>query len=486
MDFCRRTNAAWENPNYLTSTKQRQAYLQVIRQKEGQTLKELYGDSNERHSASSGDITNQKLSKFMQILDARGKGVTDLAYRVHSSAFEEVEQEREVEFQVEEVREVQRATHYKALEFPGLHAAIKHFCKTGVLKGVDGYEQAFSALARTALGKQFGVHTTFSNLYVSKEFMRTIKANNRNEVHDVYFRQVEWILWSPSTQTAVIIIPEEADKLLHLLKSAEQPMTHLIPYSSPVTKSMVKFGTLTYYAFPALPSGHQFPAWLPIEVGILAGRLYLGYSEYAPLLEYLQVEETATDDPLAVLSDRTNVTKTEVTQGDKVANGDDTTSVTENTLFTSNPLGFLLEWLSLRRRGQDITHTPMGYVCQRQKLTAEHPFFKAWEATVPQGDGTMAGLQRRRSTEESESESEDEEDVHSEQDDEWDREEDDDNATADGGPVVVDGPDADDDSGGTAGSDEMEMSSEEESYRGGPLFGGGGVARVLDFVKKKG
>jgi hypothetical protein len=38
-------------------------------------------------------------------------------------------------------------------------------------------------------------------------------------------------------------------------------------------------------------------------------------------------------------------------------------------------ISFILEWLSLRRRGQDIMHTPLGYVCQGRPLGIEHAFF---------------------------------------------------------------------------------------------------------------
>jgi hypothetical protein len=104
---------------------------------------------------------------------------------LHSSALEEVEQEREVEFQVEEVREVQRPVHHTALAFPGIHPAISAFVRTGLLYGEEGYEHVFTAMARTSVGKKFSVAGTKSQLFVagtksqlfvSAEFMRTIKT----------------------------------------------------------------------------------------------------------------------------------------------------------------------------------------------------------------------------------------------------------------------------------------------------------------------
>jgi hypothetical protein len=43
--------------------------------------------------------------------------------------------------------------------------------------------------------------------------------------------------------------------------------------------------------------------------------------------------------------------------------------------FTRKPLTFLQEWLTVRRKGQDFAHTPMGFICQGKQLLESHPFF---------------------------------------------------------------------------------------------------------------
>ena len=103
---------------------------------------------------------------------------------IHSSALEEVEQEREVEFQVEEVRQVQKPKPYTALTFPGLHPAVALFAKTGKLSGRKGYEQAFAALAGTNIGRKYNVCPTTSRLFVSTEFMRTIEIEKCRPPND--------------------------------------------------------------------------------------------------------------------------------------------------------------------------------------------------------------------------------------------------------------------------------------------------------------
>jgi hypothetical protein len=119
------------------------------------------------------------------------------------------------------------------------------------------------------------------------------------------------------------------------------PKIHLLAYSAPVTKKMLQFSGMRYYSMPPLQSEHIIPQRLTIEVGILAGRLYLQHDECAPLIEYIDS---------ASIHRRSDATATET-------------------------IAFILEWLSLRRKGQDIMHTPLGYVCQGRPLGIEHAFF---------------------------------------------------------------------------------------------------------------
>lgn len=110
------------------------------------------------------------------------------------------------------------------------------------------------------------------------------------------------------------------------------------------------FNKLTYYVLPQFPDGYSVPEWLSIELGIFAGRLYIDFAECACLRTYLQ-------SPVKRSAD------TSLESGSRIG------------IRAVNPLGFLLEWLTIRRKGQDITHTPMGYICQDRTLHETHPFF---------------------------------------------------------------------------------------------------------------
>ncbi|KAH9861897.1 hypothetical protein IAQ61_010098 [Plenodomus lingam] len=104
---------------------------------------------------------------------------------------------------------------------------------------------------------------------------------------------------------------------------------------------MVQFSSLRYYSLPALQSDYIIPRSLTVELGIFAGRLYMQYDECAPLVDYIDK---------ASMNRRSNAR-------------------------TNDTIRFILEWVSLRRRGHDIMHTPLGYVCQGRPLGMEHAFF---------------------------------------------------------------------------------------------------------------
>lgn len=123
-----------------------------------------------------------------------------------------------------------------------------------------------------------------------------------------------------------------------MIRVARKPMVHLITDAAPVTKNMLHFNGLSYYVLSRLPDGYIAPDWLSIELGIFAGRLYINFPEYAALTNYLQLaDKTGTNSPQ---------------------------SRTEHVgISPKNPVDFLLEWLMVCRKEQDIMHTPMGYIC---------------------------------------------------------------------------------------------------------------------------
>lgn len=156
---------------------------------------------------------------------------------------------------------------------------------------------------------------------------------------------------------------------------ADNAKVHLLLYAAPVTKKMLHFSRLKYYALPSLPLGHVVPQRLINELGIFAGRLYMEFDECATLVKFI-------DD--ACKSKRPDIP----------------TAKTTNLLF---------EWLCLRRRGQDIMHTPVGYVCQGRPLDRGHAFFATHHVARTVDDiavvtGTNGGKERDEDEDEDENE----------------------------------------------------------------------------------
>jgi hypothetical protein len=360
--YLQHVQASLDNPDYLERLHQRNRFLSVVRSKELHSLKQLYEPKNLKRVAEADTIPLQpSLKLFANQLMKRKKDFQDHGIAIHSSALEEVEQEREVEFQVESVREIQKPVHFNALKIPKLHMDIEEFARSGqILQDSEGYQPMLSALQKTASGIKHGAFSAVSKapgLFVSTQFGRTVKLPGPN---DNFLRPCHWVLWSPRTNIGLVVSPEEAEALIPLLRRYRAPQnananSHLIVYSAPVTRRMLHFNKLDYYAVPSLPSKYKIPTWFKIELGIFAGRLYFDWDEFAELTAYLGV-------------------KTSV-------GGSSDQEVDQRESFVNKPLTFLHEWLAVLRKGQDFEHTPMGFVTTGKPLTADHPFFLASTST---------------------------------------------------------------------------------------------------------
>ncbi|KAL8410402.1 hypothetical protein RB596_000187 [Gaeumannomyces avenae] len=362
VDFCRRTEAAWsyQRDSVKNPEQQRAAVLAVIQKPKRQTLEQLYGGPglDEQTSATSA-VTDPRLKKIMSDLkeyDVGCHGGADL------NALQEVEQEREVQIQVEQVRQVQKRLRHEPLSFPRLHPDIEQFVRTGLLSPLapaPGFEHALAYVGRTQVGQRFRVRETGSNLFVSAEFGRTVKFGRGAEttsVADNFLRPVEWILWSPFTEAALVVIPEEIEIIIPMLRLASAAGTekvHMVAYSAPTTKAMLPFNSFRYYSFPQLPADHDFPPWFRFEVGIIAGRLYVGADEWDDLKELVCPKNS------------------EIIAG--AYDGVQTAGGGRLRICADDPAVFLRAWLAVRHPTQDILHTPMGYICMGRSLE-QSPF----------------------------------------------------------------------------------------------------------------
>lgn len=160
--------------------------------------------------------------------------------------------------------------------------------------------------------------------------------------------------------------------LISLLKEKGKTRTYLIAYSAPIARNMQYLNYLSYYTIPSIRHD-KFPAWLTVELGIFSGRLYFDFEKEHSLLQlYFGDESAAVSESLSIPGD--NVSSE--SHGRKFAQ------------MMENPVDFLYDWLALRRKIQDITHTPMGYLCQGKPLSKNHAFF----ANAEESGGKSAGI----------------------------------------------------------------------------------------------
>ncbi|KAK4153830.1 hypothetical protein C8A00DRAFT_43330 [Chaetomidium leptoderma] len=397
IDFCRRTQAALDNPDYLTNPGHRAQYVASIRQNELQTLQEMYEPKTKGTKHGNFQSSHPKVAAFAEELNLRRRGFQDTGRAVHGSALQEVEQEREVAFEVESVRQVKKPVQYDTLSFPGLHQDIEVFVRTGRLP-IDSHavSHIFQLLSTTALGRKHkvsckGSHAQ-SRLFVSREFNRTVKLYTCS-APDNLLRPVNWVLWSELVKTAIVLIPEEAEQVMRRMHAqSTHPKVHLMTYASPVTKRMMAFNNLTFFSMPPLPEDWVAPQWLKTELGLLAGRLYFEWPEYETLCKFLGVPDEK-DQPGSVPLDGEDeeeedsilASEDDGEKEDGDGDGDEAgkktiiaprkKGQTVTTSFSLRPLTFLQEWLAIRRHGQDFVHTPMGFLTQGKPLQASHPFF---------------------------------------------------------------------------------------------------------------
>ncbi|KAL7619655.1 hypothetical protein AAE478_010196 [Parahypoxylon ruwenzoriense] len=406
VDFCNRMQAMEEFPDFLTDEEQRGAFVNGIKHTERQSLQQLYGPHN-KGKTSNTIRSNLKIAQFAKQLETRKKNFQDTGQAVHPSALQEVEQERETEIEVEAVRQVKKPMPYTPYGFPGLHRDLEIFARTGrIPAGSDIFVHVLRALARTTLGKKYKINSeaSSSQLFVSREFERTVKLVIES-TNDNFLRPVQWILYAASPETAVIVTPEEAECLIRIIRETERRKppspTRLLTYAAPITRRMMNFNKLSFYAIPPLPLDWSPSEWLSTELGFFAGRLYFEWHEYEGICKMLGIDTSARGIEEADSSE-TDMTGQEMTSASE--SYAEETSRDDNRIkgatkpnndsrpaahflnskakgLTPKPYTFTREYLAVRRRGQDFAHTPMGFLCAGKPLTQDSPLFRRADTT---------------------------------------------------------------------------------------------------------
>ncbi|KAK8075993.1 hypothetical protein PG994_003265 [Apiospora phragmitis] len=353
-DYCHRKQAELDYPHFVDDDDERNDYVASIKQNERQTLQQLYGPQKKAKSTAvtaQGDQVWHHIARFRVAGGRAGEGDRDFI-----------------------------GTWTSTPELVVYLEARIGLCQCSVL------------CLETELGRKYRVHRDHAGfpLFLSGEFEKTVKVVIES-YSDQFLRPVQWVLYSPSPDSAVVVTPEEAEDLILMLRGGELP-TYLLTYTAPVTRRMVGFNSLKFFSIPVLPEGWTAPPDLVVELGLFAGRLYFDWDEYPSVCSVLGIDESmVTKDELDLTTEHNTTTSPaeSSTEASSVQALDGTAesrisgidlpranSNHETNGFTSKPFTFTREWLSVRRRGQDIAHSPMGFIASGKPLHADLPFFQ--------------------------------------------------------------------------------------------------------------
>ena len=376
LQYCRQRLSMQQNPNVTSETEERKTYVKTLEQPEQYSLEQLYSPNQKAKARLIDACGFSEIVNYVKQLNVMKKELRDRGHIVQALLHQEVEQEREVAVEIEVVREMEKPHHAIGLSQPNLHREIRSFAETGrLVASSQTCQQAFITLRQTALGQRLGIseNATKSKIFVTQDFSNTVVTEWRKPL-DQYSRPVHWILWSILSDTALIISDFEADTLLAptgpFRGAQESPRTHLIAYAAPVTRPMMIFDTLKFYTLPKLPETWCPPTWLLRDLGLFAGRLYFDFdSQYPVVCEALGLDppvHSGSSESPAAMTEEELWSEVPFAGSEVIEKGIGVPAPSEP--FSTKPLLFMQEWLSIRRKGQDFSSTMMGELCQGRSL----------------------------------------------------------------------------------------------------------------------
>ena len=332
------------------------AQAEALLEDEAQSIEERYrprrADATPHHLASSDE--------YLGRIAERCREFEDLQF--HSSSLSE-EQERELAPEIEEERQVQRATPAEPAGHH-LHADVIRFISDGVLVAESvGYVPAFHALLDTSAAISFNASqlTAGGHLLASADFVRTVKKDRVSFLSDGYQRSVQWILTSDTKSSdtvacMMIISPHEAQELMTRVRRSTKVTLHL--YKPRLNLGYRSFDCLDFFSIPMQRTSPHVPRSLAIQLNLFAGQLYLSsFDDYRKVCNFLGL--AAEEAPAGW-----------IVAPDGFILHDDAERVGGGSGLTSSPVLFLnLLMTKIRRNGEAITKTHMGSILDGRLLS---------------------------------------------------------------------------------------------------------------------
>jgi len=321
--------------------------LQILRERESQTLDELYGfPSNPMSSSAVGGGSNDK-----NITEIREKCDYFGIQNLHGVRTQE-EQEREVAQETEQERSIERPPPAIPIDH-SIHHDVIQFVTAGKEPEVssDAFMSAFSIFDKTSAPNP-GLNGWSEQLLATRDFARTIVETSKGLLDD-YLRPVNWVLSSrdPSICRYVIISPYEANKLLQRIRDSKFVRLHV--YAPRVAEDMKTFEDMNFISIPPVPCN---PMELMkdgiIELNIFAGQLCLNsYAEYENVCKFLGLHLGSVEK-----GDEGHIDS----EGGFMSWGRRQILGIQDSPFKQNPVSRIKSFIMFRRKGQDYLETHMG------------------------------------------------------------------------------------------------------------------------------
>jgi len=322
--------------------------LQTLRERESQTLDELYGcpsNSKDSSSAIGGGSNDENITAIQKKCDYFGID------NLHGVRTQE-EQEREVSQETEQERNVERPPQATPTDHL-LHHDVIQFVTAGKEPEVssDAFMSAFSIFDKTSAPNP-GLHGWSEQLLVTRDFARTIVEKNKSLLDD-YLRPVNWVLSSrdPSICCQVIISPYEANQLLPRIRNSKFVRLHV--YAPRVAEDMKTFESMNFISIPPVPcNSMEFMMGGVIELNIFAGQLCLNsYDEYKKVCKFLGLHLGSVEN-----GDEGHIDS----EGGFMSWGRRQILGIQDSPFKQNPVSRIKSFIMFRRKGQDYLETHMG------------------------------------------------------------------------------------------------------------------------------
>ncbi|KAI0970201.1 hypothetical protein F4678DRAFT_462427 [Xylaria arbuscula] len=345
----------WKSAQNNGVTSMSNAHAEKFLEDEAQSVAVRYSPHPAEETLKINKLLHSKGPRTEEII-ARYNEFDDLNF--NSSTLQE-EQERELSPEVEQERQVQRPPPAQPADH-SLHQDIAAFITTGHLAlASKAYMPAFDALWDMDAVKTFNASQLNSgNLFVTKDFARTVRVSGNMHHSDSFQRHVQWILSSSGKESNIIdvlliISPFEAEMLMPKLQSAGPSRVTLHLYKPRSHTIYRSFDRLDFFTIPDRKTKLEIPRPLIVELNLFSGQLY--FSEYADYLETCKFLGLAHDVP----------TEDQVidTDGYIVRDGN------AGPKFDKSPVEFLrVHTSAIRRNGQNISKTHVGSMLNGKPL----------------------------------------------------------------------------------------------------------------------